>query len=436
LPFLTQHLTTDCIKMWCSLLTNLQLHNIVCGYTINLLLFKRESCFKKQLYIINMLSEFKDEPTRSVMCYGVDYNNSDTCMQEHFFSKEDVYNLFNRFFPNSRLVPDALCVRIDNFFMVTIEWFIRYVVETGNWKEKFTMGKFYYFYSQFLRQRVPQYESDILPFYYNHSVITGISNTINLGLHSVQKDHKNFKIDLPVIRMLLVMTHVRLTSAVAGFLLSNINHTEPNYFASECINLMNDYDYKHIFLNDKLLEVDKPLFILNSNDGPDYEAHHLNTIRNPKRSCNFDTTNMMDEDIYEDFEEFTCKGIDDLYYGKNPEVTDSTTNSEYCMDSSECLDELSLEIKDLQRLAQISYENLFITNTTKDKMLLIARVNDSDKNNGPPVSDRVRYLNHLIHYDQYGRPKTRASAKKHDDDNENDNASNDKDENDSVLNDE
>jgi len=133
LPFLAQHMDADCLNMWSNLLSSLKLHNVVSPKTLNLILANRHQYFKRLMYIMMTLTYHSDDPLRSVMYYGIECHPSGTSNLEHFFSKDDVYRLFCRFFREPYLVPDSLCVRIDNFFMTTIQWYVRYLIEAGGY---------------------------------------------------------------------------------------------------------------------------------------------------------------------------------------------------------------------------------------------------------------------------------------------------------------
>lgn len=409
LPLVSQHLTPDCNKMWCGLLSKFHLHNIVCKQTLHLLLDNREIYFKKQFYTINMLSNCKRDQLCSVMYYGIEnYDSNNTNIGNHFFTQEDVFNIFNKFFPNPKVVPDLLCVRLDNFFMVTIAWFVRYVIETGNNQGSFGMDKFTYFYRTFSRERVPQYECDLLPFFYNTRVTSGIGNVIKLGLCALGHDHKAFRVEPPVVLMLLVMTHARLSFAVAPFLVSNTDVTKPHFFAAECINMMDRYDYEHIFCNDKLLLEDNPLFMSETLSDPDYMPHHLNTIRHSPRISVIDLNEDYDDYTY-DASSFTSKGIEDLYFGRNPERTDECVR-EHSIETPECIDELKKELQDLARLANVNFSETFnVAKSTRSKMKKLQTQTKEEEENDLQVNPLTTYFYHAIEYDQCGRPKVRKT---------------------------
>jgi len=167
---------------------------------------------------------------------------------------------------------------------------------------------------------------------------------------------------------------------------------------------MDDYDYKHVIMNDKLLKEDKPQFVMTMMDDPEYEAHHLNRIRGGRRVTPTDISEDIDEDTYEDLN-FVIRPLQDIVYVKNPEITAKINNGEHSMESEECLSELRLELMDLARLADISFIDWFAVGEAKNKMLKVSEPVIEETPEVDTVKANTKYLNHMLNYDQNRKPK-------------------------------
>jgi len=80
------------------------------------------------------------------------------------------------------------------------------------------------------------------------------------------------------------------------------------------------------------------------------------------------------------------------------------------MESEECLSELRLELMDLARLAHISFIDWFAVGQAKNKMLKLSEPIVGETPETDTVKANIKYLNHMINYDQNGKPKRTRRA--------------------------
>jgi hypothetical protein len=172
------------------------------------------------------------------------------------FTKRDVRSLFSKFFKKDTDVPLKLLIKIDNYFMIFVHYFVQYLRDTGlMYNKHITLVHMTCF--------LKMYNHHVWPRYYGRLLDINIRSKIYMDLlDCVKKQHKQycnfendqFKIDLSVIHVLVDFAFDVLLWILGPVLIQNgktvcISATScPNLF----IRHIEIFKMKYVLLNKKI----------------------------------------------------------------------------------------------------------------------------------------------------------------------------------------
>ncbi|XP_026820277.1 uncharacterized protein LOC113558895 [Rhopalosiphum maidis] len=293
------------VQPWASVFFDFGLHSILFNHTFNHLMKNRVHIYTWFAQMINTYLETEESCTAHSVWYRClnaeknDYGAPDNVTTNDddddddgqatknktkpctIFTKKDVRSIFSKFFKKNADVPLKLLIKLDNYFMIFVHYFIQYLKDTGLvYQKHITILHITCFLKMYSHHVWPRYSAKLLDVNLREKVYTDFSECIKRQ-HRQYCNFENdrFVIDRSVILVLMEFAFDVLLWILGPLLLQNGKTV--CIPTTTCVNLIirhiDLFETKYVLLNKNLpCPLNYPPWLCNGTGDRDYNEFNDN----------------------------------------------------------------------------------------------------------------------------------------------------------------
>lgn len=311
-------LTQEEMNLWAGLFSNFKIHHVLFPHTYNYLIQHRPNIFTwfGQIYSIYsdtldsrvLQSVWRYDPLKTKNVGDVVTNNLTV------FTKKDVRVMFYKIFPKDKDVPLSLLIKIDNFFMIFVHYFIHYLKTTGMVEQRSVGLKHIICFLQIFHPNVwPRYGNPLLDVRVRSTIKKEFANCIKTERDRMGDfDNDTFVIENEVIDTLLLFAFNVLSWVLGPILISTQHVASPHTYALLFIRAIEIFERDYLGSTDNFpFPYNFPKWLTNGHADDDYTEENAE---------NFDTYEngvlmFPDMDVYD-----SCSDDDEAEYYRNVKI--------------------------------------------------------------------------------------------------------------------
>lgn len=279
-------LTQEEMNLWAGLFSNFKIHHVLFPHTYNYLIQHRPNIFTWFGQIYGIYTDTLDSHVlRSAWRYDPlkAKNGGDDLT---VFTKKDVRVMFYKIFPKDKDVPLALLIKIDNFFMIFVHYFVHYLKTTGMVEQRSIGLKHIICFLQIFHPNVwPRYGNPLLDVRVRSTIKKEFANCIKTERDRMG-DFVNepFVIESEVIDTLLLFAFNVLSWVLGPILISTQHVASPHTYALLFIRAIEIFERDYLGNTDNFpFPYNFPKWLTNGHADDDYteeNAENFDTYEN------------------------------------------------------------------------------------------------------------------------------------------------------------